>query len=175
MKLSFFRSIGFSLIELMVVLAIAGILMLVAFPSFKDMIHGQRLKTQANDTLAAIVYAKSVALKTRSEVTICALKTNVDNQCGTSGTEWANGWLVFIDDNGDGVVSENEGVLKSRGDYKKVTSKSSVAGFIFDGEGVANTSGDIHFCYSEANGNKRRRLTLTPAGNPLITSLPDCI
>lgn len=168
------KNLGFSLIELMVVLAILGVILLIAFPSFKNMIHGQRLKTQANDTLAAIVYAKSQALKIRSEVTICALKTNVENQCGTSGNEWANGWLVFVDSNGDGVVSEDESVLKSRGDYKEVTSTASVTGFIFNGEGIANTSGDIHFCYAEANGNKRRRLSLTPAGNPLLTSLPDC-
>lgn len=166
---------GFSLIELMTVLGILGVIMLVAFPSFNDMVHGQRLKTQANDTLAAIVYAKSQALKIRSEVTVCAMKTNVDNQCGTNGIEWANGWIVFIDDNSDGVVSNGETILKSRGDYKEITATASVTGFVFNGEGVADTSGDINFCYSKANGNKRRRLSMTPAGNPLLSSLENCI
>jgi type IV fimbrial biogenesis protein FimT len=159
----------------MAVLGMLGVLMFVAFPSFNEMIHGQRLKVQANDTLAAIIYAKSEALKRRSNVTICAMKTNVDNQCGANGNEWANGWVVFIDSNQDGIVSNGEAVLKSRGDYKKVTSTASVSGFIFNGEGVANTSGDIQFCYMEAKGKKRRRLSLTPGGNPIVSSHDSCI
>lgn len=165
---------GFTLIELMVVLAIAGVLLLVAFPNFNEMIQGQRLKTQTNETLAAIVFAKSEALERRSNVTICAMKTGISNQCGTTGNEWANGWVVFVDSNNDGVVSNGEEVIKSRGNYKKLTSTASVTGFIFDFEGVANTSGDINFCYEKANGNKRRRLSLTPGGLPIISAHENC-
>lgn len=165
---------GFSLIELMVTLGIAGILLFVAFPNFNEMIQGQRLKTQANDTLAAIVFAKSEALERRSRVTICAMKTGISNQCGTTGNEWANGWVVFEDSNSDGVVSDGEEVIKSRGDYREITSTASVTGFIFDHEGIANTSGDINFCYSEAIGNKRRRLSLTPGGLPIISAHGNC-
>ena len=84
MKLLFGKQDGFSLMELMITLGVAGVLLAVAFPNFTQMIQGQRLKTQTNDTLAAIIYAKSEALKRRSTVTVCAMKTNVDNQCGSS-------------------------------------------------------------------------------------------
>jgi len=174
MKLLFGKQDGFSLMELMITLGVAGVLLAVAFPNFTQMIQGQRLKTQTNDTLAAIIYAKSEALKRRSTVTVCAMKTNVDNQCGSSVSEWANGWIVFNDVNGDGVVSIDDEVLRSRGDYKKLKSVGSITGFVFDGEGIADTSGDIEFCYDKAAGNKMRRISMTPAGNPAITSHPVC-
>lgn len=148
--------------------------MLVAFPTFNDMLQGQRLKTQTNETLAAVIYAKSEALKRRSSVTVCAMKTNVDNQCGTSPTEWANGWIVFDDINGDGIVSNNDEILRYRGDYKKLDSQGTLTGLIFDGEGIADVSGDIEFCYGQANGNKMRRLSVNPAGNPIISSHAVC-
>jgi len=166
---------GFTLIELMVVLAMLGVLLLIAFPNFNDMIQGQRLKTQANETLAAIVLAKSEALKRRSNVTVCAMSPGTSNQCGTLGGHWANGWVVFDDSNNDGVVSDGEEVIKNRGDYKKLTSMASVTGFTFDFEGIANTSGDINFCYIDANDiERRRRLSLTPGGLPVITAHNEC-
>ena len=165
---------GFTLVELLVTLAIAGILLVVAFPSLNKMTIGQRLKVQTNDTLAAILYAKSEAIQRRSEVSVCAIKTNVHNQCGSSSSEWANGWLVFNDRNGDGIVGTDDEILKSRWDYKKMTSGGVISVFVFDAEGIADNSGDIEFCFSEAEGNKMRRISMTPAGQPAITSHATC-
>ncbi len=165
---------GFSLLELMVTLGVLGVLLVAAFPNFNEMITGQRLKTQANDTLTALLLAKSEAIKRRTTVTICAMKTNVENQCGTNGIEWANGWVIFDDLDGDGVVDNGEDIIKFNGDYDKLTSKSTISAITLDEQGSANTSVDIEFCYSEAKGDKARNLAMAAIGSPVITSKAAC-
>ncbi|GAA3941819.1 GspH/FimT family pseudopilin [Litoribacillus peritrichatus] len=165
---------GFSLIELMVTLGVLGALLVAAFPGFNELITGQRLKTQTNDTLTAVLFAKSEAIKRRSSVTICAMKTNVENQCGASGTEWANGWIVFDDIDADGIVDNGEDILKFNGDYDRLTSKSTISAITLDEQGAANASVDIEFCFAEANGDKARNLAMAAIGSPVISSKENC-
>jgi len=165
---------GYSLLELMITLGIFGVVVALAFPGFQGMITGQRLKTQTNDTLAAILMAKSEAIKRRSSITLCAMKTGIDNQCGTSGIEWSNGWIIFDDLNADGIINSGEEILKSKGDYDELTSKSTISAITLDEQGAANTSLDSDVCYSEAKGKKARLLAMAAIGSPSVTSKPNC-
>lgn len=165
---------GFTLLELLVVLSIGGILLSVAFAPFSDIITAQRLKVQANDTLGAILYAKSEAVTRRDFVSVCAKRNQSTDLCGSNPSNWKYGWIVFEDPDADGVVDVNEAVLRSSGEYDPLTTSGQVTVFTFDEEGIANSSGDIEFCWSEATGNKMRRLAMTPAGQPAISSHQNC-
>lgn len=156
------------------VLAIGGILFGISFAPFNNIVTGQRLKVQANDTLGAILFAKSEAVTRRDYVAVCAKKDENTDQCGSSAADWKNGWIVFEDPDQDGVVDTDETVLRSSGRYKTLVTSGQVSVFIFDEEGIANSSGNIEFCWSEASGNKMRRLAMTPAGQPAITSHQTC-
>lgn len=160
--------------ELLVSLGVLAVLLLAAFPNFSELITGQRLKAQANDTLTAILLAKSEAIKRRSTVSICAMKTNIENQCGTSGSEWANGWIVFDDIDADGIIDNGEEILKFNGDYDALTSKSTISAITLDEQGSANTSVDIELCYSEAKGDKARNIAMAVIGSPVVTSKASC-
>jgi len=85
---------AFTLIELMVTIAIAGVLLAIAIPGFGVMISNNRLTTQANDFVAAASFARSEAIKRGAPVTIC--RSNNGSTCGT-GTGWESGWIVFAD------------------------------------------------------------------------------
>ncbi len=89
---------GFTLIELLVTLAVAAILLVVAVPSFQQFIRTNRVATQANEFATALAVARSEAVKRRATVTVChsAGATTCDGG-------WNDGWLVFVDDNGDGA------------------------------------------------------------------------
>lgn len=79
---------GFTLIELMVVVALAAIMASLAAPSFKSFVSGQRVKTAASDFAMAAILARSEAIKRNADVTISP---------ATSGaTGWKDGWSVAV-------------------------------------------------------------------------------
>ena len=74
---------GFTLIELMVVITIAGVMVGIGVPSFKNFIAGQRVKTAAGDFSTAAVHARSEAIKRNAEVGLVS-----------AAGGWKNGWSV---------------------------------------------------------------------------------
>lgn len=103
---------GFSLLELMAVLAIGSILAALALPSYRDLVKNNCLTTNTNNMVASFQQARSEAVKRKSTVTI---------RSSSGTTDWGTfGWGVFIneDRNGNGVLDPGEdydgdGVLDS--------------------------------------------------------------
>lgn len=80
---------GFTLIELIVTIAIAAILLTIAIPNFRTFSMNNRMATQANDLITALNLARSEAVKRSANVTVCASS----NSTSCTGT-WAQGWIV---------------------------------------------------------------------------------
>src|SRR5690242_9276873 len=97
---------GFTILELMITVAVLAILMGIAVPSFSEMIRQNRLATQTNDLLTATNFARSEAVKRGSRVTLCP--ANGNNCSGDS--QWSAGWLVITDD-GPNVGSLDAGEM----------------------------------------------------------------
>ena len=67
---------GFTLIELMIALLVLTILASVGIPAFQRLVADNRVSSQANATLAALHFARSEALKRRTEVSVCQPNTS---------------------------------------------------------------------------------------------------
>ena len=89
---------GFTLIELMITLAIVGILLTVGVPSLKTFMQGNQLIASTNELISALHVARSEAIKLNSRVSIC--ESSNGTSCSTTGS-WKNGWIVFVDFDGN--------------------------------------------------------------------------
>ena len=96
------RQRGFTLIELIITVAIVVILLTVGVPSFQEMMRSNRAATHANEFLTALNFARSEAVKRGRNVSLCP---STDQATCTGGTNWAAGWIVFfVNDDGDDEV-----------------------------------------------------------------------
>lgn len=87
---------GFTLLELIITVAIAGILLGVGVPGFGSLIKESRISSQYNSLVGSLYQARSEAIKGASDVTVCPKSSPGNNQCGGSN-DWENGWIVFLD------------------------------------------------------------------------------
>lgn len=89
---------GFTLIELMITLFIVGILLSVGVPSLKTFMQSNQLVASTNELISALHVARSEAIKLNTRVSICDSSDGAT--CGGTG-DWSNGWIVFIDNDGN--------------------------------------------------------------------------
>jgi len=84
---------GFTLIELMVTLAVLAILTMVAVPNFRDTIRRSRVSAASNALLADLHYARAEAINRGQLVSLCPSSNG--SSCTAGGAAWEAGWLVY--------------------------------------------------------------------------------
>ncbi|MCP4472031.1 MAG: prepilin-type N-terminal cleavage/methylation domain-containing protein [Gammaproteobacteria bacterium] len=102
---------GFTLLELIIIIAILGLTMAFAAPGLSTMIKNNRISGNANDFVAALQFAKTEAASRINPVTLC--KSNPAGTACVAGGDWQQGWIVFSDANGDAAVNAGDTVLLS--------------------------------------------------------------
>lgn len=88
---------GFTLVELLIALAVAAILLGVGIPSFSGAIKNSQVSSDYNGIVQALYLARSEAVKTSELVTVCPKKEIDSTLCGEGLNDWKYGWMVFID------------------------------------------------------------------------------
>lgn len=96
---------GFTLIELMMVVAVTAVLLGLAVPSFNALIERQRLVATQNHLMAGFHYARSLAVSTRAQAVICPSSDGLNCQ---AGGVWDSGWMIYVDRNRNGRRDADE-------------------------------------------------------------------
>lgn len=96
------RAAGFTLIELMVTLAIAAVLLVVAVPGFIDFRKNANLSDAVNNLVLAGGTAKSAALKSGRNAYVAVNDT---------AQGWKSGWYVFVDNNWDQAYDSGDEII----------------------------------------------------------------
>ncbi len=149
---------GFTLIELMVTVAVLGIVAAIAAPSFGKMISHNRLVSSGNEMIAALQIARTEAISRRATTTFCP--SNDGKTCsGAMGSQW----IVFATKNGENTS------LRSVAANPKLAMKPSAnvtggnmritftpSGFVQVG---AQRSGTISLCAADVSGENAVDIT----------------
>ncbi len=98
---------GLSLVQLMMVLAIASVLTNIALPNFYRLYAHHNATVTINELLGQLRYARAHALGEGRHVSVCALSAN--DQCGR---DWSKGLALFYDDNADGVIADSQDIFR---------------------------------------------------------------
>lgn len=137
---------GLTLIELMIAIAIAGVLVALAAPSFKQSMARNRLNTASSEITGALQLARAEAIRANRRVTLC--RSSDGSSCSSGSNSWP-GWIIFVDTDGDGARGSTEPVVKSGsvdGPVLALSSASvSAAGerFTFRGDGIARAANGL--------------------------------
>lgn len=152
---------GFTLIELMISIAVAVLMLTLGVPSFRNMILDNRLATEVNVVVAELNLARSEAIARNTLVIVKPL----------SGTEWHKGWRSFVDFNKNGVFDKDETELRQ---HEALNSGIAIAysgtGATFTGTGMLPEYGkggpsEFTFTFCDERGSgKARGLTLAVNG-----------
>ena len=103
-------SLGFTVIELLVILTVAAILFSAAIPNLTPFVQNNRSAAQINELQTALSLARSEAVKRNNNVSVC--KSSDGASCGGHADHWHHGWIVFVDNDSDGVIDEPDEILR---------------------------------------------------------------
>ena len=138
---------GFTLVELMIGLAIAAIILTVGIPSFNDLVRKNQMTTQANELIGALNLARSEAIKRGSSVSITS----------TSGdSNWKDGWSVA--DGGETIR-----VYAAQKGQHTLVSDGGDSTYSYDPQGFINNNDTISLCLN--SGATARRITIAASGH----------
>lgn len=129
---------GFTLVELLVAITVAGILLGVGVPSFAAVLQEVRLAAQAGQLGRALYLARSEAVKRGEFVTLCPRSGAA--LCG-GASDWDGGWLVFADPTSNSVPIEPLASVDA-GDEILATSLGGGTHHHLDVYGVLGAGGD---------------------------------
>lgn len=142
---------GFSLVELMVTIAIMAIGLSIAAPSFSRMIAEQRVRSAASELHTALLYARSAAI-TRNEPVVLEPKTAGD---------WTKGWKIA-------PAAASTEVLRETGDLKNVTVSDAPAGVTFRANGRPTVTVPTITLTSSSESTVKRCITTSPSGQATV-------
>jgi type IV fimbrial biogenesis protein FimT len=163
------RDSGFTMMELVMTMAIVVILGTIAIPGFKFVTSSNRISTEVNGLLGDIQLARSQAVKEGLPVTICTSTSGT----GCTSTDWQLGWIVFLDTNGNKAVDAGEAIIRAQppfgGTDTFVATPSTFHALTFNRMGYAPTgvanAVNITLHDSTSNTNWTRCVAINPIGS----------
>jgi type IV fimbrial biogenesis protein FimT len=103
---------GFTLLELLMALAILGALLAFVPPAYSNWIASQQLANHARFLAETLQRARSEAIKHGYRVNVC--KSRDRTRCSDAG-DWDAGWLMYVDENHSGQIDDDERLLATEG------------------------------------------------------------
>lgn len=177
---------GFTLYELLITVVVIALILAIGVPNLGEFSRNSRVTALANDLHGSFMLARSEAARAKESVTICASAdpSAADAEC--DGTSFADGWIVFLDRDGDGERSTggNETILKTfAAAHQTIHINSSGSKFTFAPTGLGAEGNAFIAMICDDRGNTlapggssaARRIVVSPIGRSTIIKTVETI
>jgi type IV fimbrial biogenesis protein FimT len=156
------RTRGFTMIEMMVTVAVLAVIMMVAAPSLAGFVRSSKVRSAQSEMIASLMLARSEAAKRGMTVGLAA-------SAPTSGNEFGNGWTVWVDTNEDGVVDSGELVLRTYPSLNAAVvlgTTRNITTLAFNSSGFLTPSTAVNFkaCGGNSDTTKGFAIRVDPVG-----------
>jgi type IV fimbrial biogenesis protein FimT len=171
---------GFTLLELLVTIAIAVIIIAFAIPNFTRFVQNNKMAAANNQFVSSLNYARTQAVSQRTTVTVCksaAPHSGTPPQCDTAGANgYETGWIIFI---ASGGVIQPTVTSSNPSPVLKILVPDAPAGLSITGGtgtslsvaftpmGMSTSAGALVICNTQAwknGGQFARVITVSTAG-----------
>ena len=173
------RQNGFTLTELLVVMAIVAILLGIGVPSYRYITTSYRMSAEVNSLLGDMQFARAEAIKEGQFVVVCASSSGA----ACTNTGWNRGWIVFSDTNNDLQLNNGERLLHVQQAFSGTVPDAlaaNVTAVKYNREGFATATAQLPttFTLTESTNNNawKRCLLLTAVGTAsTLTHVADAV
>jgi len=163
---------GFTLMELMVGIAVVAILAGLAAPNFRVFINNNRVTAAQNDLVAALNLARSESVRRSTTVSVCS---STDGASCATKNDWPSGWIVFLDPGAAGTVAASANVLQKWGAIAGGVQFTTASGLVqYQPTGtIVGPAATVDISYSGCGGPNKRHLQISLSGS-ISSKLQNC-
>lgn len=161
---------GFTLLELLIAVALLATLARLAAPGFKTLVSNQQRQVFANELASGLRMARVEAVTRNRTVIVQAI-----------GGDWRNGWKIIADETGKGpedprnpIIAVSEGNAR----FQVIASKTMQTQIAFNYLGIpralsqAALNGSVHLCGASAS-DRHYRVVLARSGRVRVATSPE--
>lgn len=172
---------GFTLIELMMVLALAAVLLTIAVPSFQTFTKNSKITKQVNLLAATINTARGEAAKRGARVVVCQSDDPVPAggskpSCSGNVKDWSKGWVAFVDaDNNLTIDAATDVVNVGQTSSNVNVAVNGVSEIVFNPDGSTTVGSAATFAICDSRGKDHgKEVTVSTTGRASSSDATTC-